>query len=87
MVKMAWDLLLVSWLWVAAVMRLAMPSSKSSTARLPSVTMCCERSDCNGTEEKLKKNIENSPINALFPTMESNVIETLLGESPCERLN
>lgn len=44
MVKMAWDLLLASWLWVAAVIRLAMPSSKRSMACLQSETTCCDRS-------------------------------------------
>lgn len=44
MLKMAWDLLLASWLWVAAVIRLAMPSSKRPMACLQSDTTCCDRS-------------------------------------------
>lgn len=45
MLKMAWDLLLASWLWVAAVIRLAMPSSSRSMACLQSVTTCWDKSD------------------------------------------
>lgn len=45
MLKMACDLLLASWLWVAAVMRLVMPSSSRSMACLQSVTTCCDKSD------------------------------------------
>lgn len=45
MLKMAWDLLLASWLWVAAVIRLVMPSSSRSMACLQSVTTCCDKSD------------------------------------------
>lgn len=45
MLKMACDLLLASWLWVAAVIRLAMPSSNRSMACLQSETTCCDRSD------------------------------------------
>lgn len=55
MLKMAWDLLLASWLWVAAVIRLARPSSSRSVACLQSVTTCWDRSDGKGRKNTAQR--------------------------------
>lgn len=60
MLKMAWDLLLASWLWVAAVMRLVMPSSSSSMACLQSVTTCWDKSD--GEQKQRLRTVSNTYI-------------------------
>lgn len=63
MLKMAWDLLLASWLWVAAVMRLVMPSSSRSMACLQSVTTCCDKSDLGQKQgQRMLSNIDSITV-------------------------
>lgn len=67
MLKMAWDLLLASWLWVAAVIRLAMPSSSRSMACLQSVTTCWDKSD---GKQRLRILLNTNSVNTVYHNMD-----------------